>query len=439
MDRTATISQHTLIAATAVFALILTACGSAQTPSTQADASAAATASATLKASTAPLPVASGTPTPVETSPADPTPTSSPTPKPTPVSSPAPTPTPTQAAGWTLPQRVGTASQCLDVTAEIDELGGYHAAAECAGSIHYYYSTDSGQSWTARVFTLAAHREELAPKIALEGSVVYVAYTRIIAGDGCSGGHGPSVGVYYRSRVLPGGAWSAPKRIGTTADELQSFEVRGSTIHATVLGHDGFSYYETVDGSTNHRYRVSRLRTGPVAMSVGSDGRAQIAYSGGYGGSNGIRYAVFTGSGFTAKRVAGTTEYDADVVAALDGSDKGHIVWTRYEPAACGNSPVGTYYATNASGSWKTQRITKATGATSIQVDATTGQIHVLIGGAYYTKASSGAWTRTVLASPSWVPSAALRIDPHSGAILVVYIDGSSARIQAITTQRCGC
>jgi hypothetical protein len=324
----------------------------------------------------------------------------------------------------------------VDVTAEIDFLGGYHVAAECAGAIHYYYSapTDTSRTWTARVFTLAAHREEVGPRIALDGSVVYVAYTRYIPDGGCGGGRGMPVGVYYRSRTLPGGAWSPAKRIGAAADVLQSFGVDAGTLHAVVYGLGGLSFYENLKGSTLHRYRISRLPTGPVSMSIGSDGRGRLTYAG-----SGIRYAVFNGSGFTASRVAGSTEYDRDPLAALDGNDKGHLVWTRIEEGACGEVPVGTYYATNASGSWKVQRITKETGVSSIQVDPT-GRIHVLIGGNYYTKtASSGTWTRTVLASVAWGASAALRFDTHRAAILVVYIDGSSARIKVTSYQHCGC
>jgi hypothetical protein len=330
-----------------------------------------------------------------------------------------------------LPQRIGTASRCYSVTAEIDELGGYHAAAECAGAIHYYYSTDSGHSWTARVFALGAHREELDPKVAFDGSVVYVAYTRIIPDGGCGGSRGASVGVYYRSRSLPGGAWSAAKRIGTAADELQGFKVGGGTVHATVRGHDGLSYYENLNGATLHRYPISHVAIGPTSLNVGSDGQARIAFVAGVGG---IRYALFTGSGFSASRVAGSTGGDSDAVATLDASDKGHLVWTRYVEGACGYSPVGTYYATNASGAWKTQRITRNSGVNSIQVDET-GRIHVLIGTAYYTKVGNGPWTRTVLASPSWVAAGALRVDPATGAKLVVYIDGDSSRIKAITTR----
>ncbi len=439
MDRTAA-RHHTLIAATAVIALILSACGSAQAPSGQADASAMATASATLKASTAPLPPASLAPspvgTPVQTPSTDPTP--SPTPKPTPVATPTPTPAPVRAAGWTLPQRVGTASQCVSVSAEIDELGGYHAAAECDGAVHYYYSTDSGKSWSARVFALPAHRIEIGPKVALSGNVVYVAFTRYIPDGGCGGSRGTSVGVYYRSRTLPGGAWSAARRIGTAADDLQSFDVTGAALHATVRGPDNLSYYETQIGSTNHRYRISRAVTGPVSMSIGSDGRARLAYAGAWNGS-GIRYATFTGSGFSASRVAGSTRYDEAPAVALDGSDNAHIVWTRNEPAACGISPVGTYYATNASGTWKAERITRTTGVTSIAVDPTTGRIHVLIGGTYYTKSPNGTWKRAVLAAASWAPSATLRLDPETGALLVLYVDGPSTRINATTTTGCGC
>ena len=435
MDRSAT-THHRLIAATGVLALILAACATAETPSGQPGASAAATASATLKASTAPLPATSAAPTPVGTPSADPSPTPSPTPKPTPVPSPTPTPAPVQPAGWSLPEGVGAARHCVDVTAEIDFLGGYHVAAECAGAIHYYYApaTGTNRTWTARVFALATHREEVGPLIALDGKVVYVAYTRYIPDGGCGGDRGIPVGVYYRSRTLPGGAWSPAKRIGAAADVLQSFGVDAGMLHAVVYGSGGLSFYENLKGSTLHRYRISRLPTGFVAMRIGSDGRARLTYA-----SLGIRYAVFNGSGFSASRVPGTTQVDSDALVALDANDKGHLVWTRNEQGACGNVPVGTYYATNASGSWKVQRITKETGVSSIEVDKSTGRIHVLIGGNYFTKTTSGSWTRTVLASTTGMASETLRFDTHTGAVLVVYIEGSSGKIKAITSQHCGC
>lgn len=426
--------------------IVLAACGSSGATTTPTPAASAAAAAASSVPTSAPPTLVTMTPTPVLAT-AEPTPTATPTPTPKPTTAPpskptpAPTPAPKPALGWTLPHQVGTATHCASVTAAIDAGSLYHAAAECDGAIHYYFSSDQGRSWTARVFTLAAHREEIDPRIGFQGDTVYVAYTRIIPDGGCGGGRGLDVGVYYRSRVLPNGAWSGATRFGSVADELQSFEVAGGTLHATVRGKDGLSYYETLAGPTYHRYPISHVAIGTTSMHVGSDGRAQIAYAA-YGG--GIRYAVFTGSGFSTHRIAGTTEYDSDAVAALDGNDKAHVVWTRYQPAACGNYPVATYYATNASGTWQSQRITKEVGWTSIQVDPATGRVHVLIAAegklAYFTMAPNGHWTRTTLATAS--PMAVhLQLDTNRGTVLAVYIDGAHAsRIYAVmTAQACGC
>ena len=207
MDRTAT-RHETLIAATALiaaFALILTACGSAQTPSTQADASVTATASATLKASTAPLPAASDAPTPVETPPADPT--SSPTPSPDTEAHPRALPDTDAAArrrrrdgprrSGSAPQRIAHRSRRRS-TSLVATTPPPNARAPSTTTTPRI----SGESWTARVFTLAAHRLEVAPRIAFDGGVVYVAYTRYIPDgacaeapvtqSGCTTGRGPA-------------------------------------------------------------------------------------------------------------------------------------------------------------------------------------------------------------------------------------------------------
>jgi hypothetical protein len=431
----------------AVLVVVLAACGSSGATATPTPTSSAAAAVSSAPTSAPPI-LAAMTQAPVLASTPEPTPTATPTPTPKPTAVPpskptlAPTPAPKAAAGWTLPHQVGTASHCVSVTAGIDAASRYHVAADCDGAIHYYFSTDSGRSWTARVFALPAHREEIDPRIGVQGDVVYVAYTRIIPDGGCGGGRGLDVGVYFRTRVLPNGAWSGATKIGSVADELQSFQVAGGTLHATVRGKDGLSYYETLTGSTYHRYPISHVAIGMTSMHVGSDGRAQIAYAA-FGG--GIRYAVFTGSGFSTHRIAGTTDTDSDAVATLDGSNKGHVAWTRYQPAACGNIPVATYYATNLSGTWKTQRITKEVGSTSIQVDAATGRVHVLMAveGALrdFTLAANGRWTRTTIVSSGSPWSPELQIDPATGTALVVYVDGSHhSRIYVLSTVKaCGC
>jgi hypothetical protein len=169
-------------------------------------------------------------------------------------------------------------------------------------------------------------------------------------------------------------------------------------------------------------------------MRVGTDGRARIVYP----GRDGIQYARFTGSGFSIRTIPGTNEFDTSPVLALDANDKSHIAWTRNEPATCGISPVGTWYASNASGSWKTQKISKAFGDTSIEVDGATGRVRVLIGSEaavrYYKSAADGSWKGATLASTSWPRSPVLSRNPSTGAILVAYIDGSGT-LRVVTTK----
>jgi hypothetical protein len=132
--------------------------------------------------------------------------------------------------------------------------------------------------------------------------------------------------------------------------------------------------------------------------------------------------------------------WDHHPVLTLDAGDKSHIVWTRNEPATCGESPVGTHYASNASGSWETQRITKAVGDTSIEVDDATGRVRVLVGSEaglrYYKTMSDGSWKGTTLSAASWANSPTLSRDQATGAILVAYVDQSrSATLHVVTTK----
>ena len=324
---------------------------------------------------------------------------------------------------------------CGAVSAGIDVAGRYHIAAECDGSIHYFASNGLG-SWTERAFVHPADRLERSPQIAFQGNVVYIAYTRITLNPGCGGGD-EDLGVYVRSRNL-NGAWSAGTRIGSVADHLQSFRVDGSTLHATVANASRV-YYETLNGSTYHRYLIPDAIQS--SLRIGSDGRARIAYDAG----SGLRYAVFTGSRFSTSKIAGTDGFDQAPVLALGAGDRPHVVWTRtVRSGGCaGPEPPlqqGTYYATNASGAWASQRITRSLGETSLQVDDVTGRVHVLVNGetglVYYTKPANGAWAHSRVGSVRSAFSPVIRLDPATGTLLVVYVGGPNAaipRIYAVT------
>lgn len=437
-------------------ALVVGACATNGAASTLTPAASAAdltspTASPALGEVTqtpSPAPTPSGTPTPPPTDIplTDPTPTPTPTATPvaTPSAEPTPTPTPappavpTSAASWTAPRAVGSATQCQNVSAQIDASGGYHIAAECNESIHYYASKPGG-TWISRVFLLPAHRAELDPIVAVDGDVVYVAYTRIAPDGGC-GSAGPDVGVYVRSRKLPNGAWSAARKIGAVADSLQAFQVSGGTLHVIADATDEHVYYETLTGSTFHRYLLSGARD-RAALDIAPDGHARIVYE----TWAGLRYAVFNGSRFTTSRIAGTKDSDWAPDLVLDGLGKPHVLWTRSPlPGGCAiRDPLpddGTYYASDPSGTWVSRRISKSTGQTSLQFDDATGRAYALVtdgrGIRFLTMTAAGQWSGVNVVSTSGASAPVLRRDPVTGAFLIVYVNVSPTgafRVYALT------
>lgn len=414
------------VLAIALFAVVVGACGSNVPSPTPATASTATSSPFGPSA------------VPSEVSTADPEATLHSAPSPSPVNAPTPTPEPTPAPrpapqGWTA-QQVGKTG-CYNPTAGFDETGRTHLAVTCDYDT-VYYASDGHGSWTSRVFDHPAQQFESSPQIAFRGMRVYVAYTRYTPGDCGSTYHG----VYFRSRVLPNGAWSANTRIGSVGDILQQFAVDGTTIHATVRGTDGHVYYETVVGTTIHRYPISGAVRG-TSMSIGSDGRARIVYR----VAAGLRYSVFTGSGFSTSKIGGSTGRDWDPALTLDAADEPHVAWTRGDEPhiGCGvNGPPpkdrGTYYATKVDGAWKAERIATNMGSASIQVDHVTGRVHVLVvsatGETYYTTGPDGRWIGT-LVSPTRTGSAILRLDPATGTVLIVFIswESESAQISVFT------
>src|SRR5207244_5959978 len=121
------------------------ACTTSQSAPTSTPVPTAATGAAATAGSASP------SPTFVDETPAA-LPSDAPEPTPTPASTLESTPTPSAAStvalkpptGWTASRQVGTATQCISVTAGIDAAGRFHVAAECSGSIRYYFSSDGG-------------------------------------------------------------------------------------------------------------------------------------------------------------------------------------------------------------------------------------------------------------------------------------------------------
>ena len=233
--------------------------------------------------------------------------------------------------------------------------------------------------------------------------------------------------MFVRSRSLSSGqGWSDPKPIGEVGDRLQGFRVVGGTIHATVANGDLTRvYYETVRSASVHRYEVPEA-SGATSLRIGDDGRARIAYESG----NSLRYATFTGAGFSTKKIPGTSRGYAPVLV-LGANDQPHLLWLR-DPgtgAYCGDDAppltAGTYYSTQSGGTWRSERLAARRQVASVTVDTSSGRVHVLVSGkggrlVYLTRIKSGTWGKRIV-EPSYAGPAVIRLDQDTGDLLVAY------------------
>lgn len=390
---------------------------------------------------------ASGTPTtsPTPATSATPAPSVTATPSASATASPAPTATPVASskagfppAGWSAPQPVGPALKC-DTYAEsslsvvIDGASGDHAAYSCDGLIRLTESRAGSPTWATSSVPLAAGEKDLDPQLALDGTTLYLAYTRVVPAEGCGSTGYTDVSVWYRTRTLAGGAWSAAHQIGNSADHLDALRVMGGTIHVAVHGGASMTY-ETVHGTTAHRYTIADLTGMSVpALRVGDDGKARVAYEAGDGG---ITFGTFTGSGFSTSQVTGSEE-GWDPVMVLGKGDVAYLLWNRSpEPGGCvirdAEAQDGTYLATNAAGSWHTSRLTPLVGDASLTVDTSTGTVDAVVSGndeydfprvegfAYFMGPAGGPWVETMLL-PAEVQSPVIKLDTASGELVVMY------------------
>jgi hypothetical protein len=319
--------------------------------------------------------------------------------------------------GWTGPRQVGI-DRCTSATSAIVVDGALHLAAFC--DVGMGYLTNSSGKWSVTVFSSTGNQEDEGARLATDGSRMYMAFTRT-AQLACGTDY---LGVYYRSRALPNGAWSLASRIGLAGDILESFQVLRGKLHLTVVG----GVYETNASGVLKRYSLSGAVRG-TSMRVGSDGRARIAYE----TSGGIRYAVFSGTGFNTSTIPGTTRLDTAPGLVLDGQDKAHVTYVHNAPPqGCGEQEAtpadGTYYATNNSGRWTplgSRRITVAMGGTSLAVGSS-GDVHAVVSGdfgiKYYTKTAGGSW-RGQLISAALGGGTIVQLDPATGRLFVVYSD----------------
>jgi hypothetical protein len=357
----------------------------------------------------------------------------------TPTATPSPTPR-TVNASWSAPKEVSAAA-CFELVVGFDDGGTAHAAATCGTGVRVWDRRSNG-AWAATKLVPPARRHELDPQLAFDGTTAYVAYSRVAITEGGCGDDGlRDVGVYYRHRSLPNGSWSAPIRLGVVNDSLLAFRVVRGTVYATVQnGKQGPIFYETRRGTVNTRARLPGA-VGGTSLRVANDGSARIAYE----AADSLRYAVAKDASITWSKIPGTNGEDYAPSLVLDANDHADLVWTHaFHGLGCaGPGPQprdGTYFGTNAGGSWDTKRLTKAVGGTSLTLNASNGDLEVLLAVQKLhelTRTASGAWTSTTIPGPI-LEGAVIRIDPTTNTLLIVYleargIDGQGGGIFAIT------
>ncbi len=351
---------------------------------------------------------------------------------PSPPASPTPSPRERLARWSTKPHRIFSRA-CTPVAATIDGASRFHVAAACGQRI-WYATSPNGRSWKTSALAPPADRIDMAPQLAVDGTTLYIVFTRLapIEPDTC-GGETPvnSVGVYYKSRALPNGSWSAATRIGHVGDLLQSFRVVNSVIHATIVagGGAGPVSYESQKGSSFRELRIPGASA--TALRIGDDGRPRIAYTTGHA----VRFAVVTGGD-----LATTTVFSADdvlvdsPVLVLGSGDHAFVSWAATEvideSGGCSDegpkptSHEGTWFATDVDGKWATKRLSKDVGSASLALDVSTGRLHATYndqrGIRYVTRAADGSWSGSRLDVSRDFSGAVLRRDPATGLLLLV-------------------
>ena len=265
---------------------------------------------------------------------------------------------------------------------------------------------------------------ERPPAGARRRSALPGVHPNLVEEGGCGDFGLRDVGVYLRTKSLPNGEWSEPTQIGAVADHVQSLRVVDGTIHATVANEaDGRRYYETQRGDQYRRYEILNA-VGEVALRIGDDGRARVAYE----AADAIWYGTFTAGNLTAVKVTGTSRGYRPVLV-LGAGDQPFLMWNRgWHDGGCtepGPLPEdGTWFSTLVGGTWRSEQLTSSQNAASLTVDVGAGRVHAVIDDrkvVYMTKAGSGPWSRQTLGDQQ-PQEAVIRLDPKGGGLLVTFV-----------------
>ncbi len=209
----------------------------------------------------------------------------------------------------------------------------------------------------------------------------------------------------------------------------------GSGLRAT-LGPDGHAWLAYQEGPDRPMIATDRSGTwetakgffgfaGSGAVAIGPDGRIHWVIA---GDTLAYETAMSIDGTWTEK---GLGRQATDPSIAVDAAGKVHIVWRRT------TSDEGTYYTTNASGSWVTTRLTRtsAEGAPALALDAT-GHVYVAVvraywaadPGLYLVTDRSGSWATTRIEGSFDAMDPQLAVDATGRATIVLGRDHAGLR-----------
>jgi hypothetical protein len=184
------------------------------------------------------------------------------------------------------------------------------------------------------------------------------------------------------------------------------------------------AWYERLTGGSLQRLPIGNA-VGSVALRIGDDGQARIAYE----AAAGIKFGTVGSDRVATTTIPGSAGGYAPIFV-LEPGNVADVLWNRApHGAGCaepdGDPDDGTYFATNANGSWKSTRLSKNPGAASLTIDPASGDLIALIdergGATAYRSADGSAWTHeTVAQGDVW--SAMLRVNPVSHADVLAYV-----------------
>jgi hypothetical protein len=407
------------------FMLIVAACGGPASPAVVDPGAAPSPTPVSQPAVASPDPSASP-PAPSEPSPA---PTATPRPTKPSTGNVAPSkPAPPIPTTWSK-ARVVLSGQCWSPTSTVDQAGAFHVVATCGTRIRYATSTD-GKTWRAGTFSRPVHHRDVEPQLAVDGSTLYVAFTRLRETDGGCGDDGlEDVGVYYRTKALPSGAWSSPIRIGAAGDHMQSFRVVDGVIHETYMSRDGEGplFYGSLSSGTFRSVKIPGAES--TSLRVGDDGQARIAYT----TSDSVRYATVRHDG----RLSIRSLFRSRVMQlsspslVLGAGDRAFVAWTATPRwgGGCADgaedvSKPGIYVATDSTGSWLVKRISKVEAAATLTLDVDRARLSVAFatasGAREMTRRANGRWSGARISGTRNMEQPVLRRDSKTGHLLLV-------------------